>query len=880
MPTKSALSPPLMSALFRALGAAVRGVLSHRRRFALPALAVVLSVACVSGSLLYGQSVSDVMDRALTQARPDVSVEVRPDPSADPEDGGAQALDDNLLHRLEALPGAAAARGTLEGSTFVVGAEGTPVGDMASAAGVNYVPQQPGPAGKGGEDPRYPLAEGHGPRGPGEIALDRATAERAKARVGQRVRVVVEGEVRTARLVGVFTAHDPRLASGGTLTAFDADTAARLFAPAPDTYASLTLTAARGTSDAALAERAGKLLPSSLQTVTRAELDAETAARPDSQKLSTLLLIFAGIALLVSTFLVANTFTMLSAARAREHALLRAIGATRGYIERLVLTEAVLIGALASALGHLLGIGVAEALGTLFDTAGAPRAALRPLAAMPLLAAFAVGIGVTALSAYLPARRASAVPPVAALRTVRPPTPDSLRRRGIIGACVTGFGALLVLAAIQDNNLFAAAVPVLLIGLIILTPLTALGVTRVLRAPLTRLAGVRGTLAVANARRNPRRTAATATALMVGLALVAAITVAVSSLSHMATRDAEAAMVADIRVKAVDFADIGADVPGRVARVPGAEAATPLVQGDLRMRGDELLPVVGVDPHTVERAAGLKVVRGSLDDLGHGIAVTSETARAHGWKPGSRVSGALGEGARSGSLPVVAVYEGPEDLGPALVPAAELSGETAGSGEGSGSGPGSGAASGTGDGSPGAFIESVLVKTAPGQAGTVKEDIREALDNPVLLVQDRADAGEEAARPFAPLLDIMYAMLSVAVLIGALGVVNTMSMAVFERVREIGVLRALGLDRRQVGSVLRIESVVVSLLGSGLGLLAGAVLGAAAVASEEGAVLVMPWGRLGAFFAASVAIGVLASLWPGRQAARTPMLRALSADTE
>ncbi|POX42520.1 ABC transporter permease [Streptomyces sp. Ru73] len=847
------------------LRTALRSVRRHSTRFALPFLAVLLGVACVSGSLLYGESVRRATTEAQTAARPDVSVEVRPGPDAAHDAAGPPRPDEELRRRLAALPGAAAARGTLEGRALLVGPDGELVGPPSAGGGVGYVPD------RRGTDPRYPLTAGRGPRAPGEIALDRRSAGRTGYRVGDSVRVIVNGHVRGVRLVGVFAAHDPRLAGGGTLTAFDTATAARQFAPAPGAYASLTLTAAPGTSPDVLAARAAKLLPAGLQAVPRAQLDAEAAASPDARKIGTLLLVFAGIALLISGFLVGNTFAMLSAARAREHALLRAVGATRAYVLRLVLTEAALLGTVASVAGYLAGIGVAAALGGLFGATGdvtTTAAPLQPLSPAPLLAAFGVGVAVTCLSAYVPARRAAAVPPVAALRTSVPPTGASLRRRNRAGCAVTAAGVLLVLAATGSTNLFAVAVPVLLAGLMLLTPLLAPAVTRLLRAPMARLAGVHGTLALANVRRNPRRTAATAMALTVGLTLVSAVTVALSSLSGMAAREAAAGMPAELRITAVDFADIGDDTAARVARLPHVAAVTPTLDAPLRLAGDSFLPAIGVDPGTVGRIGGLTVRAGSLDRLDEGIAVTAETAAAHGWHVGDRVTGvpeqADGTRGKRAEHRVVAVYDGPEALSPALLPLSALPGAGR-------TGPG---------GLSSDALTSVLVTAEPGQLGTLERQIRNTLGNPALLVQDRADAAREAARAYGPLLTTLYAMLSVTVVIGALGVANTMGMAVAERFREIGMLRAIGLDRRGVGRLLRLESVVVSLLGAGLGLLAGSAVGAVAVASQEGAVLTMPWGRLLLCGVATAVIGVLAALVPGRRAATVPVLKALGTDTE
>ncbi|MEU8873962.1 FtsX-like permease family protein [Streptomyces javensis] len=819
----------------------------------MPTLAVVLGVAFVTGSLLYGDSVRAAVNRARSNSQPDASVSITANPAA------PHRLDDTLLRRLRALPSAAAARGVVEGRSFLVGSDGTLVGDLVQAAGVNYVPDG------SGKDVRYPLTEGRGPRGATEIAVDRRTAERAGYRVGARVRIVVAGTALDARLVGVFTAHDSRVDSGGTLTAFDTATAQRHFAPAPKGYSAITLTAAEGTTDAQLAQRAQKLLPSGLRAVTRADLESGAVPGGDADKLTTLLLGFAGVALFVSTFLVANTFTMLSATRAREHALLRAVGATTNHVMRMVLTEAAVVGTVASAIGYGLGVGAAHLLGSLFDAAGAGSATVPALSAEPLLAAFAVGIGVTVLAAYVPARRAAAVPPVAALRAVQPSTAASLRRRNTIGLITTACGALLIAAAVGEPNLLFGAAPMLLVGLIVLTPLLALGLTGLLRSPLTRLAGVRGKLAVENARRNPRRTAATATTLMVGLAMVTAVTVAVTSVNRFDEREADRSMVSDLRITAVDFGEVGEGTADRVARLADAEAVTPVIPAYFDLVDKTPLPVTAVDPAAVERAASLTVREGSLDRLGQGIAVTEELAAAHGWRLGSRVTGTFtrASGRTPGTkadLPVVAIYDGPEDLTPALVSRRALPRPV---------GP---------EDRP--SIDSVLVKAAPGRTAALQQKIRRALDNPALLVQDRADARAAATARSAPFLNIMYAMLSVTVLIGALGVVNTMGMAVFERVREIGLLRAIGLDRGGVGSVLRLESVTISLFGSALGVVAGTAIGAAAVLGQESIPLVIPWDRTVLFFLASAAIGVLASLWPGRQAARIPMLDAIGADTE
>ncbi|MFI7244898.1 FtsX-like permease family protein [Streptomyces qinglanensis] len=829
---------PAAPRLPRAVARPLRSLWAHASRFALPALAVVLGVACVTGALLYGGSARTAVEHARRVAPPDASVTITQEqPPAGPAEPGAGGLGPGLLERLRALPGAAGVRAVAEGSTFLAGRDGTLVGSRTDSAGVNYVPDS------SGSDPRYPLAAGRGPRSAGEVALDRRAADRAGYRVGDRVRVVVQGEARDVRLVGVFTARDARVASGGTLTAFDEATARRRFG-----LTAISLTAADGTGEARLAARARKLLPPQAEAVTRSEAQARSAAGASAEgdKTTGLLLSFAAVVLLVAGFLVANTFAMLTAARAREHALLRVVGATRGNVLRLVLGEALLVGTAASAVGYPLGAALAMALKACFPVDGGAVAAPLPLVSLPAgLAALAVGVGVTALAAYVPARRAAAVAPMAALRTGEPPTPAALRRRNTVGCCVTGFGALLLwyLSDTPDLDMVTVAGAVLMTGLMLLTPWLAVGLGALLRGPLRRLAGVRGTLAVENARRNPRRTAATASALMVGLALVTAAGIGAASLSGMAERDAARAMASDLHVVPVDFAEIGDGTARRVARVPGAEAVTPTVPTGVELGAGRELGALAVDPRTVGRAAGLTVAAGHLDRLGRdGIALSRAEADSRGLRVGSPL----------GDRRVVAVYDGPERLGPALVPLSAAR--------------------------PGERPDEILVRAAPGRTDALRDRIRDTLDNPALLVQNRADAAREAARPYGTLLTLATALLSVAVLIGALGVVGTMAMSVRERTREIGVLRALGMNRRGVAWVIRLEALLICALGAFLGLAAGTATALTAVATQPAAEPRIPWLQLLLALALTAALTALATLPSTRRAANLPVVSAAGAE--
>ncbi|SMC73551.1 ABC transporter permease [Kibdelosporangium aridum] len=803
---------------------AIRSILANKVRFALPVVAVMIGVAFVTGSLLYGSSVQ----KALEGVKPDYSVQVEARQSVEV---GVTA---DVVSKLRNVAGAKDVVPVAEGAAFVVDKKGALVGPPFYASGVTF------------DAANYKLTAGQAPNGVNEAAIDDWTAQRTGYKVGDQVRVVVGGTARTVQVAGIFTASDTRITQGGTLTAFDDTSSRALFGKTPDSYTAVKLTAAPGTSESTLAANVMAVIPGNDYIIDTA---TETAKLQSDSKLTEILLIFAGIALFVSVFLVANTFTMLSAARAREHALLRAVGAERRYVMRMVLAEAVVLGLVATVLGYLLGIGVGSSLGSLFSVTDGPPIDLDVFGVAPVLAALGVGIGVTILAAYIPARRAASVPPIAALRTGLPPTSKPLRRRNIVGFVVTGVGALATLAGAQSQDLVYIGAPLLLIGLIILTPLFGVWLAALLRRPMTRIAGIRGTLAVENTRRNPRRTGTTAGALMIGLAICAAVTVPVASIRAEEGKRADTGDSADIRISAVDYyAKIGKDTASQVAKVPDVRAVTPIISVDAGADRDTL-SAAGVDPATAGQFFSVTMTSGSLADLADGIAVSSKQASAHNWVVGSAVPGKT-------ALPVVAIFDAPKGFQyDALVGASHAD--------------------------PDATPSAVLIKTAPGKAESVQSAIRTVLDNPTLVVQTKAEYVDSAGADLDIFLNILYALLSISVLIGALAVVNTMTMSTLERIKEIGLLRAVGLGRGQVGTILRLESVIIAVLGAIAGLVAGCVIGAVAVSSQGGSIpVVLPWDRLGLFVAVTGAIGIVAALWPAWKATRIPILEAIHTDTE
>ncbi|MFD8757133.1 ABC transporter permease [Kitasatospora sp. NPDC059577] len=851
------------------LRTALRTLLAHKSRLAMTVLAVGLGVAFVSGTLVFADSTAAAHRAAASKNFAGIAVTVTatsPPPGA-PAEPQADVLDDALVRTLAAVPGVATVRPSVDGSAVLNAADGTPLraGRAWAHPAAAYVP---GPDGKDG---RFPLVEGRAPAGDGEIAVDRGTADAGRLRLGDTVTLATDGPVMTARLVGVVTTDDTRVTAGGTLTLFDRATAQRLFAT-PGHYTGLDLTAVPGTAPADLARRVTGLLPAGrAEATTGTALAAGQAVLVDTltRGYEKVPMVFAGVSLFIGSFLVVNTFTMLVARRTREIALLRAIGASRRQVSRSVLLEATLVGVIASAAGFLVGLGIAEVLPALLGTDGStlPRG---PLVVGPrsVAAALAVGVGVTVLAAWLPARRAAKVAPVEAMRTGgRPPAAGRSRIRGLAGLTllVAGAGLLIPLTGAEDaseanlRNAMAGCA-LLVAALIVLAPLLAVPVIR-LTGRLTGRLGITGRLARENALRDPRRTAATAATLLVTTALVAGLAVIGHSTGQALDRRAAAGLGADY-VIGTRSTTTGIDPAAarRVADTPGVRTASPVADATL-FTGGGVRTISGVDPATVDAVMKLRFVSGSAKELGPGrIAVSGTVARETGVTTGGLLDARMGRGGQFTRYTVVGVYQDNPVAHDVLGARAEVAEH--------GFLPGS--------------VQRVLVRT---DGGTVSKSVEDRLraavgNNPLLDVRDRAQIVREAAGTVGDLLDVMYGMLAIGVVIGALGIANTLAVSVAERTREIGALRALGMDRTGIRRMIRLEAVTVAAFGTLLGL-AGGVFGAWAVGSlANGAIeqysLVLPWGTLLLVCLLSLATGALAAAVPARRAAALGPLEAVA----
>ncbi|QHC20713.1 ABC transporter permease [Streptomyces sp. GS7] len=843
---------------------ALRNVLAHKARLLMTVLAVMLGVAFVSGTLVFTSTISDAFQSSSQKGFDNVDVAIQRH-SSDPAAGAPGApgapspLDQKLLGAAAGVPGAASATGTVSGFTAIADKSGKLIGDGFTTRGSNYFP------GKDGRDARYPMRDGVAPKGAGQFALDAHTADRAGYKVGDTVRISVDGPVREQKLTGVFTTDDGTVAAGGSLALFDTASAQKMFA-APGEFSEIDVKAAPGTSQTALKDAVEKVLPKEGAEATTGRQLADDQAKMIAQSMDgmkTGLLAFAGIALFVGVFIIANTFTMLVAQRTKELALMRAVGASRRQVTRSVLIEASVVGAVAAVTGLVAGIGIGAGLRALMSSTGA-KVPDGPLVISPstIITSLLVGIVVTVLAAWLPGRRAAKIPPVAAMNSVHATaTTKSLVVRNTIGALFAGAGtaAVLVATGMSDGKAtMAAGAALLLIGVFILTPLLSRPLIA-LAAPVLRMFGISGVLARQNAVRNPRRTAATASALMVGLTLITGLTVIAGSVQQGIDKMATASLKADYVVSMASRTPLSPDVAKKIAGMDEVTASSPLRNSVSRIgTGTEYL--TGVNGKDFGKLTALDFTSGALGTLSGDRAVVDDTtAKVKGWHTGSRLPVTFEDG-KQGTLTVAGVYTGNEMIRGIILDNATLAPHQ-----------------------KHITDMQVMVKTKDGATAASKDKLVTALGkNPAITVADKKDVSDAIAQVFTLMLNMLYGLLAMAVIVAVLGVINTLAMSVFERAQEIGMLRAIGLDRRGIKRMVRLESLVISLFGGVLGIGLGVFFGWAAGELIGGSLptyqLVLPWGRMGVFLAMAAVVGVLAALWPARRAARLNMLQAIKAE--
>ncbi|MFE4492552.1 ABC transporter permease [Streptomyces niveus] len=843
---------------------ALRTVLAHKARLLMTVLAVMLGVAFVSGTLVFTDTLGNAFNKQSAKSYKDVAVSVTTYYSEDDgADGKKQepGLSPEILDEIGAVDGVASVTPRVEGFAGVADPDGKLIGNGWSNTGTNFAP------GENGKDPAYDFTEGTGPTEAGQVALDKDTAARGEYKVGGPVRVATNGPVKEYTLSGVFTTEDGAVNAGGSLVLFDPSVAQKLFLK-PGYFQMANVTATPGASDTKIRGEIESLVPKDAEVQTGKQLADQQAADIERELsgINQMLLAFAAIALFVGIFLISNTFTMLVAQRTKELALLRAVGASRRQVKRSVMAEALIVGLVASTIGFVLGVGLAVGLRSAMGQFGA-KVPAGPLMITPVAvaAAFGVGVVITLIAAWLPARRAAKIPPVAAMSSVHAvATMKSLVLRNSIGAVLTLIGAAGIIAGASMGKdgkfIIGAGAFFSLVGIIVLIPLLSRPIIALVQPLLNRLYGVAGKLAGQNAVRNPRRTGATASALAIGLTLVTGLTTVGVTLGTAIDKATTDNIKADYMITmAGGGGGLDESAVEALEKAPGVSAVSPQRASYLVIDGKDS-SASAVTPGDIEQLLTLKTETGSLDSLsGDAIAVASDTAKSRGWKTGDTVTVKY-EDDKTARLKIGATYEPNEFASPTLISTDLVAPHQ-----------------------ERPHTPEVYVSMDGGATEANELALVDALgDNPAISVADQQDIRNQFGGMINTALNIMYGLLGMALIIAVLGVVNTLAMSVFERQQEIGMLRAIGLDRRRVKRMIRLEAVVISvfgaLVGVGLGTFLAWAIGETIRGSIPGYVLVLPWERIGIFLVLAGLVGVLAALWPARSAAKLNMLTAIKTE--
>jgi putative ABC transport system permease protein len=841
------------------LRATLKSLLARKLRLVLSGLAVVLGVMFVAGAFVVTDTLSRSFDTVFADAfsQTDVSVSAKPKVALSEMEGEQvqPPFPAAVAEQVAAVGGVAAATGLASADgARVIGADGKVLTSMGPPRlGGNWT----------GEDGLVQLRQGRGPRADDEIVVNAYVAKQAGLRVGDRVGVLTRQPKREFTLVGVFGYSGDRDTVGGVQEVmFTEPVAQRLMLGRTGVYSSVSVRAADGVGPDQLRDRIAAALGPQYEVKTGEQLADENAAglQEGLGFFNNILLGFAGVALFVGVFLILNTFSIIVAQRTRELALMRAMGASRRQVITSVLVEAVVIGLLAAGLGLAAGVGVGAGLAYLFSSF-VGGLALAPLA-VPLAAVIAsllVGVLVTVVAAVLPALRASRIPPVAAMQEVA--TPDRpLTRITVAGALIGAAGAATLGVGLYANVgsplvLILTGVLVSFVGIALLTPLVSRPVVSVLgRLFSWSLPGRLGRL---NSGRNPRRTAITAAALMVGIALVTGVTVVMDSAKTSLSQQAEDTIKAQVVISGEQSGprppSFDPAVLDRASAIPGVRAAAGLWNDQAVVDGERTYVNATDDLARLADAYGAAPATGALTTLKpEQIAVSTQ----RGWPLGTRLTVQLARG-EAQVYTVVATYDEQALPGSILLPAAA----TAQFGVPQ---PLFGFVRLT-DGTP---VEAVLPQ--------IKALVA---DSPEVSATDRSAFVAQQAGQFDMVITMVQILLALAILIAVLGVVNTLALSVLERTRELGLLRAVGLGRGQTMRMVTVEAVVISVFGALLGVVVGAGLGSAVVAALDGegiTELVLPWTRMGTYLVLAGLVGVIAAVLPAIRAARLNVLGAIA----
>jgi putative ABC transport system permease protein len=844
---------------------ALRGLLGRKLRAILTAIAIVLGVAMISGTYVLTDSIDRAFDNIFSDSRQGSNAVISGKSAFDlSEDSGATepSFDQTLLRTVQDLPDVAEAEGSVDGEAQIIGDDGKAI-VFGGAPNLGFSIAN-------GESRFNPLSlvEGSWP-GNGDVVIDAATSDKKNIEVGETVGIQGAGTVQNLRVTGIVKFGSVSTIGGATLAGFDLPTAQRIF-DKPGKLDEIAVAAAPGVSDEELVQQVQEVLPENTEVQTAAQQARSDAEETDEfiSFLQTFLLVFGGIALFVGSFVIANSLSITIAQRTREFATLRTLGGSRRQVLSSIIIEALVVGVIASVIGLFLGLGLARLLFWLFDAVGftLPNTGLL-FETRTIVVALLVGILVTLLASLRPAIRATRVPPIAAVREGATLPESRFARFRALGAIIItalGFAALLFglfvsgLDTTQILLFMGLGALLIFFGVALFASKLVPALATALGWPAAKLGGASGQLARGNAKRNPQRTASTAAALMIGLALVTLVAVLGQGIRSTFTDAVDRIFVADYAITAQNnFSPIPIEAAEAVERAPGVEAVASVRTGEALVYG-EPHSVTAVTPNSAG-AINLEWKEGSQDvfsELGaDGAFVDDSFAEDHDLTVGSPITITTPAGKKL-DLTVKGIFDPPAGGSP--FGNVTFSSETFDANYDQ----------------PQNLYSFVEANGGVTPANT--ESLESALaDFPNAKSQTREEFKDNQVSFLNNILNVLYVLLALSVLVSLFGIVNTLVLTVFERTRELGMLRAIGMTRRQVRRMIRYESVITALIGAALGIALGIVLAGLLVWRVDFIDFSVPVGQLVVFAIAAIVVGVIAAIFPARRAARLNPLQAL-----
>jgi putative ABC transport system permease protein len=843
---------------------ALKGVWARKTRLLLTSLAVVLGTAFLTGTTVFTDTIKSTFSNLFSDVFSHVDTYVRSSTVIKADFGQDQRgkVSASLVPTIAAVPGVKVAEPFIQEFAAIIANDGSVVGSKGPGA-PNF-----GGTLNGGEVGFWTITSGHAPTDGSQVAVDGSTFAKGHFALGDQVRITAVGGTRRFTIVGVARFGKVRSPGGATFALFDDQTAASFLNAKADSYDAIIVVGDGSVSQTVLTQRiTAAIAGHGAQAITGKQITSETQSTLEKRLsfFSVFLSVFAFIALFVATFVIYNLFSITVAQRRRENALLRAVGASRRQVTQALVVESVAIGLAGSVLGLFAGVGLAVGLRGLFKAIGIdiPSTGLA-LHSATVIRTIVIGLVVTVASAILPARRSSRVPPVAAMRDEAVEAVGWSRSRLFWGVGVFGLGVAATIGALfgKKLSLLAPGAIGIFLGIFILGPLVAGPLARLAGRPLRALRGVTGQMGAENAARNPKRTARTAGALVVGSALVTAVTVMAFSITASAHEVFAKEFLGDVTVSAREgrFGGLPLSVQTDVSALPEVAAATGIGEAfALLPNSTNGTALATVDPASVGKVFDFSVVSGSLADLGPGtIAISQKKADSLHATIGSPIHFALIAG-QPRTLTVAAIYSQDTLVGSYVVAKSLFTGSD-----------------------QNLFDATVYVLKKPGVSlaaltASVTKVVSEVA--PSGKTQNRAQYVSSQTSRIGPLLNLIYGLLGLSIVIAAIGIVITLLLSVYERRRELGLLRAIGMSRSQVRSSVRWEALIVTLLGALEGMVIGLLLGFAVVHAlhDQGlTVFDVPVGRMIGIFVFAIVVGMLAAIIPARRATKVSILDAVT----